>query len=428
MIPSRRVLCVAVTAALLAWFLPAPCSGGAGADRVLIDKDLKRRPVKDVALDAKTVRFSDDHARQGTLPLSSVLALLPRDASDAPALSQGEPVWREITEIPATRAGRLDLVDGQSLPGRLETSREPEPDAIAWSHDGLGTLVLPLDRLSRLVLGAEARSTEGPLKKDRVELLNDDRVEGFVSAVSPAIVIEDTGRANTIALDRVRGVRFANPAEEPLGARVWLRDASVLSAHTLVSAGTDEIELTLPASLSMRDKPDSESRPPVTLRVREDRIQSVNFDASRLRPLASIPGESMPAVSKSAPGEARAWTPPLDVSPMDRAPMGLADIRLPGPMTASWMLPARTIRFAARAELPVHHRRFGDLILIVEVNAKELARERLNAGRPYADLNLVLPASSTPQTLRLTIDPGEGGPIQDEIVLHRAMILIDAPR
>ena len=162
MTPRRSVLCVSLTAALLASSLVAASSHAAGADRVLIDKDLKRRPVKDIAFDAKAVRFSDDHARQSSLPTSSVLALLPRDPSDAPSLSQAEPVWREITEIPATRAGRIDLIDGQSLPGRLESTKEPEPDVIAWSHDALGTLILPLERLSRLILGADQRSAGEP--------------------------------------------------------------------------------------------------------------------------------------------------------------------------------------------------------------------------------------------------------------------------
>jgi hypothetical protein len=71
---------------------------------------------------------------------------------------------------------------------------------------------------------------------------------------------------------------------------------------------------------------------------------------------------------------------------------------------------------------------WGDCVLVVDqtgvkgIGGKELARVRLNGETPEADLNMELLTGGGP--LRMTLDPGENGAIQDRVVLRQPLILV----
>jgi hypothetical protein len=80
---------------------------------------------------------------------------------------------------------------------------------------------------------------------------------------------------------------------------------------------------------------------------------------------------------------------------------------------------------AFRAELPAASRVWGDCVLIVEevgekgLGGRELARVRLSGDTPEAEINVALTAG----VLRVTLDEGAGGPIQDLVVLRGGLVL-----
>ena len=96
-------------------------------------------------------------------------------------------------------------------------------------------------------------------------------------------------------------------------------------------------------------------------------------------------------------------------------------------MEARWSLPKGTRRFASTFELPESCRVWGDLILVVEENhpgntTRELARASLNARTPTAFVSDVVSASAYAITIR--VEEGAYGPIQDQVILRRPMLLV----
>ena len=84
------------------------------------------------------------------------------------------------------------------------------------------------------------------------------------------------------------------------------------------------------------------------------------------------------------------------------------------------------------AELPEDCRTWGDCVLVMTVGSgehpRELFRAGLNAANPRAEFNLALPKSDGRSTaLTVTVEAGAFGPIQDRVVLERAVLLM-APR
>jgi hypothetical protein len=101
------------------------------------------------------------------------------------------------------------------------------------------------------------------------------------------------------------------------------------------------------------------------------------------------------------------------------APVGLSPIELRGPVVVRYSLPSGAIRFAAQAVLPDSARQWGDLELIVRSDDAEVFRMRLNAESPAGEINVAL----TGRELTLELTAGAHGPIQDQVILNRAMIL-----
>jgi hypothetical protein len=95
-------------------------------------------------------------------------------------------------------------------------------------------------------------------------------------------------------------------------------------------------------------------------------------------------------------------------------------------MRVEWTLPAGASKLGTIAELPPSARVWGDCEVIVEAvsgaRATELARAHLSGATPSAEISGSLSGATK---LRVTIDAGPSGPIQDRVVLRRPMILIE---
>jgi hypothetical protein len=133
------------------------------------------------------------------------------------------------------------------------------------------------------------------------------------------------------------------------------------------------------------------------------------------------------APATTEPYGTRSVADPIEVGDIG-VPLGAADVTLPAPMVVTWSLPEGAERISMRAVLPAACRVWGDCVLVVEqtgvkgIGGKELARVRLNGETPEADLNMELLTGGGP--LRMTLDPGENGAIQDRVVLRQPLILV----
>jgi hypothetical protein len=243
-----------------------------------------------------------------------------------------------------------------------------------------------------------------------VILANGDVLDGFVDVISAAeVVVEVEGKTRKVETPRVARVEFSNPAAGLSGAMVWLASGDVLRVSSLGGSGAGgEVTLARAGSGS-----------PVTVKVAD--VAGFVESSAALVALATIaPAGVTPFGSRSA-------ADPIEVGSVE-VPLGAADVTLPSPMVVTWALPEGATRAAWRAELPAASRVWGDCVLIVEqtgekgVGGRELARVRLNGDAPEAEMNVELIVGGGP--LRVTLDEGEGGPIQDRVVLRGGLVLV----
>jgi hypothetical protein len=115
--------------------------------------------------------------------------------------------------------------------------------------------------------------------------------------------------------------------------------------------------------------------------------------------------------------------------------LGAADIELPGPMSAEWMLPPGASHVSIRLELPESARVFGDCVVRVEVVGDEASgvEHRLSSASPSAMVRLALGAATGPvpsaegvRRLVVRVEAGERGGIQDRVVIRRGLVLVDS--
>jgi hypothetical protein len=315
-----------------------------------------------------------------------------------------------------------------------------------------------------------------------VILSNGDQLEGFVNRVGQTIGVEVDGKTIENGVRQVASIEFANPVKQPTGTRVWLVDGSVINLESVrieeragtspvirleLARGTWGLPPSPPAPPESPSADPSQRRPAPATRVERPKdggailssikplqIVAIAPEVSRLTALSALEltsvrrvGDALPTaldpVSFLRDGSAGA------ASPAGVEPFQAESFQIAGPVSTEWKLPAGAVRLAGRAELPRDCLAWGDCVLVMAVGPeqtspnsppdrfRELLREPLNGNRSFAAFNLALaePGSAgaaggvggTPMTLRITIEPGANGPIQDHVVLSRALIQRSTP-
>jgi hypothetical protein len=375
--------------------------------RLLLDRRLQERPVQLTAVDDKTVMFADSAGVARTEVISDYLAILsPPD----------RPTPRPVSI--------LELADGQRFVGNLAEAKPSSPDSLLWTHGALGTLEFNLDqvRVVQLQGGPEVPTRKpGEDTSDLVILVNGDRIDGFVDAIGPVVTIdsgEAGGSKRDIPHDRIQIIVLGaskSPAPEP-GMTAWLGDGSIIACRAVQTSRAGELILT-PRNLGEMGNRGSEA-PGATVALRLDDLWALEVQPRVLLPLASLP------FARQEPGAGRRWTRAVESVDPRWSALGLADIELPGPLTAEWDLPAGAIRFATDAELPRQMWTWGDCEVVISAvtaaGESELWRKRLNADSSRSRIATALPQGS--QRLRVRIEAGEYGAVQDKVVLRRPVI------
>lgn len=403
MTTPRPILALAVAGA-------APAAALAQGEWVLIDRRLDRRHVELTQVREGAVTYTDESGRSREEPLENLLGILherpadERPAREVPWLAQQMEMFRQDTGAapepePEPFLGRLDLTDGQRWRGELIGGRG---QALAWRLGEGQVLEAPLERVVAAEVSAPISLAGWPRLDDRVMLLNGDTVEGFIAGVNGSLLVESGGNELEIPLSRVAGFALANPPEPPDGRMVWLHDGSVLAVSDI------EITITGEAALGLR----GESAGAVYDAVAMD-VLAILLDPGAISGLSTLGPTAV-----VYPPERLLPEPPVREG---AGLLGAGDIDLVGPVRVEWEFPRPAVRLAATAILPPAMWAWGDCELVVRMGDEGtvVLRERLRAERPSIDLNLPLGGAR-----RLTIEvlSGEGGPVQDRVVLVRPLV------
>ncbi|MEO1009245.1 MAG: hypothetical protein AAFX79_11825 [Planctomycetota bacterium] len=364
-----------------------------GLDRVLVDASLERRAIGAPVFEGDRVRFLSARG-ESSLPIDGgVIAIA--DASGV---------------APEPRGAWVELIDGQRivgsppLPGDADARRPGSEDTLAWSSPLLGELALPIEAVQRVVLDDSA--TAAPLDElaDVLVYVNGDVVRGIVEEIGDEVVVDIDGMVDRVPLAYLTSFSLANPPRPPRGTRVWLADGSVVQVDRLRSLA-DGVRLDPSEAMLARD-----TQPPPPLRPGE--VLAVAFESGNVVPLVRLGLPEIEAVG------GRRWAPPPRAGDADRALLGAPAIEISGPTEASWTVPADARRLSLRVRLRPDGRTWGDCLVRVSVDgmAEGASVVRLWGERPEADFVVDLPGG-TPRTLRLAIEAGERGTIQDRVLL-----------
>lgn len=390
---------------------PAVCAQPTSTDRIIVTVELKRVHAGNLEIGPGVVSYQDSEGRARAMPRDAVLAVMSPETTNA-RIDTRRRTWRESAEPRSVVTGRVFTTDGRVLPGKIvNPDQQAAPDHLIWEHGLLGRFDIPLDQVAVLVLRGEQQQSEATVTptSDVIELVNGDRIEGFVSTVGGEVRMESGGKRASFPVERVASVRFANTPIQPAGSRVWLSDGSTVEGASVVSESGGALSITLPG--------DGGTGPRVSIPFGD--VSAINFDAKRLRPLSDC---RLTVVS--LPKE-RVWSPPPRLTAASPASAGSADIELPGPMTVEWALPAGVGRVAGVVELPSSSRAWGDCTLTMDAGGKEVFRARLNGSRPEAEFSFDVGGSTR---VRATLDPGESGSVQDRLIIRRALVRVDGSK
>jgi hypothetical protein len=360
---------------------------------LLIRRD---RPVQTVVvaeIGAHRLVHRDDAAGWAVVPREDCVALLDTDAIVVPR-----------------RQGWLRLADGQRFPGQALSGARAEEGVLVWIQSSwLGRMEVPLDRIESVTfVGGSA--VPAPGDADALTLVNGDRLEGLVTSLGDPITVEvingGTSGPQTIELplDRVVAVRMVTPPQIPSGRRMWLVDGTVVDVGE-VMLGDDGL-------FRMEGVPmvvDPQAR-----RVEMDAVAGVQFEAQGLIPFAAL----TPA---RVEGPDTRYVIPAPSVLDDFAPLGLGRVEFRGPLSVQYLLPSGSTYLSAEATLPPSARSWGDCEFVIRQDDLEIFRAPLNAQQPTAVIGV--PLKGTQLTIEVT--EGSGGPVQDQVVLLRALVLVE---
>jgi hypothetical protein len=209
----------AISIALLALFAGG-AAAHADADFILIDRNLRTQPLRVVEINDLAIVCREPAAGLRTIMLTDCIALAPPTPPVAGRRSSN---------------GVLLLNDGQRLPG-VPAPGSAQGDELAWTHPWLGRLEVPLDSIWAVTFRADV-AVPVPGDSDVIVLVNEDRLEGFVTGLGDPITmeIEIDGTASDVRVprDRAAAAALVAPRRAASGRRIWFDDGTMLDARTL---------------------------------------------------------------------------------------------------------------------------------------------------------------------------------------------------
>lgn len=223
----------------------------------------------------------------------------------------------------------MALDDGQRVSGNFEMNGA----RMGWRSRDLGLLEIDLERLQWI--GPPSLAMESGPARDRVALVNGDRVEGFVNAMDPARGVQVEvpggpdagGTSRWMDLSRTEFIQLAARPRAATGWRLWLRDGSVVDVDQWTRTG-DRVMLQQPHLPGVAA---TTSVAWTSIRAIESPTRGITPIWSRIWTASDLePPERLapPRILKSAGGA-------LDLHAVDLHGPGIFTMQVPG---GSWML------------------------------------------------------------------------------------------
>lgn len=383
---------------------------------IVCTRDLQLRETLIDRFDQRELVLRNEYGIRSSVPMGEVLFVVRSDP-----LRPVRP--DEIAGVPMPEPSPVRLItlrDGQVIRGSIIEPGVPDELAISLiaGRHVHGEAHLPLERVMRVVDQDAPPPTQAPgeLLDDLVITRTGDRITGFIEALGPVTrITQQSGPELEIETQRIESILIANtPAPEP-GVYLGFSDREILRAMSIEYEAQQPITIEVDAtSLGLSDTGNA-----VWV-----------FDTGSLRSLRVVrPATRVLALAELDPARVQAtgdrdWAP--TPTPLDRGANhpALGSLDLHSPVRLFYRLPEGTARFAAGIEAPIEQ--WTDCIVrVLGVSGSDqrvLFEQRLNRESPTAELNIAVPARST--ELIIEIDPGEYGPIQDRVLLHRARLLV----
>ena len=366
---------------------PAVCVGQ-DDEFLLIRRGEPVQLIRVVEINEQALVHGDQSGGWQTIALEKCVALLDPDALPSPRRSDG----------------LLFLTDGQRFPGKALSGAPQSKDVFVWNHNRFGRMEVPLEWVRTVLLAGD--TVPPPHEADVLMLRNGDVVEGFIITLGDPVSIElmndEEPQIVELAWDGIASVSMITPTRSARGQRLWIRDRSVVDAANVLLGDDGIVRLIDPTVVS------GEHRLPLSA------IAAVLFAPDAMTPFAALSPMRVegPATRYELPRPS-----PLDVA----LPLGLSRVQLRGPLTVRYALPAAAgeLQFIAEAKRPVTASAWSDFELVLLDDRQEVFRVRLNDVHPSASIDVMLSGS----VLTIQITEGEYGPIQDHVILHRAMLL-----
>jgi hypothetical protein len=355
---------------------------------------------------------------------------------------------------PSLRRALLDqilvavtLVDGQRFKGGIasSTSGDPKPapktdapaESLTLETTLFGRLSIPFEQIAQVTIDQQGRE-ELPLapsttavENDSITLANGDTISGYIESVGTTVTIstgavsttsQSGGSVESFPLTRCASIRFANPPAPLEGTVAWIGTPG----NSLQVIRADEFTFRPPGDMTLRPTIAGPSAPTATFSV--DQLVAASPDAATIIPLATVP------IVRSQPSSTRPWSQ----GPIERgrlaSPLGLGRIELPGAMSVDWQIPAAATSLIGRISLSSDAVIWGDCIVHVELaNAPgqspageptSLWSGRLHSQLPSHAFQHAFSAVPTGSVLRVRLESGEGGDVQDRVVLDGFMFIL----
>jgi hypothetical protein len=379
----------AIVGVACTWPAAAQVPDAESAAFVLIDRELHMTLARDPVIQPRAIHFRDESGYAQRWEIESCLAVIAED-----------------TGPPIPPAGAVVLADGQRLPGVLGDVAPREDGAIVWLHAWLDRVTVPLDRVATAVFQPGA-AAPAPGVLDVILLGNGDRLEGLLAGVGAnvSLDVERDGRRETtlIPFERVAALTLVAPPRAPTGTRVWFRDGTVLAVDRILAGDDGYVRLAAPLAPRVQE---------IQLRVTD--VLGIMLDPDAIVPLAALP----PARIEDDPLR---FEVPAPRAMDEGAPLGLARIEMRGPLVVRYALPPGARRFAAHGEIPRDAQAWADFEIVISCDAQPLVRAKLGGATPEIDVNVPVRGAE----LTIEMIEGRNGPIQDRLVLERAMFLVE---
>jgi hypothetical protein len=320
------------------------------------------------------------------------------------------------------KTAMLTLADGQQFPGQAiaaaqsdrQTDRQTDDqanlqssgDRLAWSHQWLGRLDVPLNLIATVTLSPNVQPPPPGVEGDVVLLANGDRQEGLIVAFGDSIIIEPAGRKGEIIdipINLVSAVTMVSKKQPHGGRRICFNDGTVIDVQSIAIGDDGFVRLTGSWLSTAGTQPSGKGL---------SQIAAILLDPNGMIALASLQPSRVD-------GPATRFELPKPQALDPSAPLNLSAIELRGPITVRYALPAGCQRFTAEAELPRESQQWGNLELVVRIDDDEKFRGKLTSQKPHASISVPI----TGRELTIELLPGANGPIQDRLILKRPMLL-----